>query len=275
MMKLPTNLTQPFFAYGIFKPFEISHFQIKDFVKETEEITITGRLLVRDGLPIFDSRGGESVSGTLIYFNSDKQSEAYQRISEIEPDKHYYWENHDHNGQLINILYGKSPEKGSEFLDEQKLNSWEDPLFNSALDVVKETLRANLKFNKNLQPMFRLQMGYLLLWSSIERYVSLRYHLADGAYKKIMNLAEEHSFENALKNVVNRKDKVYRADKPIENYELDNTDAKKSLEYYYQIRSNITHRGKGINKDHVKVQKSLSELLEIFNQVLESAKKIA
>ena len=74
-MKLPTNLTQPFFAYGIFKPFEISHFQIKDFVKETEEITITGRLLVRDGLPIFDSSAQESVSGTLIYFFSDKQHE--------------------------------------------------------------------------------------------------------------------------------------------------------------------------------------------------------
>ena len=272
MMNPPTNSTLPFFAYGIFKPSEISYFQIKDFVEKIEDVTIKGRLLVRDGLPIFDSSGQESVSGTLIYFFSDKQHEAYQRISEIEPDKHYHWKTHDYNGKSINILHGRSPDKGSEFLDAQKWNSWEDPLFNSALDVVKDTLKDNLKFKNNLQPMFRLQMGYLLLWSSIERYVSLRYHLADGAHKKIMKLAEESSFESALKNVVKREDKVYRADRPTEGYALDNSNPKESLEYYYQIRSNITHRGKGINRDHDRVKNSLKELVDIFDKVLLSAK---
>ena len=44
-------------------------------------------------------------------------------------------------------------------------NGWDDPLFTSALDVVKETLHSQTQFDWDLKPLFRLQMAYLLLWS--------------------------------------------------------------------------------------------------------------
>ena len=280
MMKLPRDTSLPFFAYGIFKPTEISHFQIKDFVKSTTEITIKGKLSVRDGLPIFDASGQEFVRGSLIHFFHDKQSEAYQRISEMEPDNHYSWEEGQVETQLINILHGKSLNKGADFLDEQKWDSWSDPLFTSALEAIGETLETNSElshdFKENSKKLFHLQMAYLLLWSSIERYVSLRYRL-DGtaATKKVLALAKEEAFRNALLIGVTRTDKVYRADDPTKHSVLDNNNSKKSLEYYYQIRSNITHRGKGINKDFQKVKESLEELLFIFKEVLKSAQNDA
>jgi hypothetical protein len=93
--------------------------------------------------------------------------------------------------------------------------------------------------------MFRLQMAYLLLWSSIERYASLRYHLGDRAVDKVMQIADDPRFAQLLKRRVSRKHRVQRADRPEDHYELNPDDARKSLNYYYQIRSNITHRGKG------------------------------
>lgn len=275
-MNLPSNTSLPFFAYGIFKPTEISHFQIKDYVEVSSVISIDGKLLVRDGLPIFDVNGQESVQGSMIYFYGDKQIEAYQRISDMEPENHYLWAEINSGTQLINILVGKSPNKGSDFLDEQKWDSWSDPLFTTALEAIDETLYTNSEFNHDLKKLFRLQMAYLLLWSSIERYVSLRYRLdGNAAFEKVMESAKENTFKIALQAHVTRTDRVYRADNPTKHYELNNNDSKKSLEYYYQIRSNITHRGKGMNKDFQKVKESLEELLLIFNDVLKSAKNDA
>ena len=263
-MNFPRDTSLPFFAYGIFKPTEISYFQIKDCVKESFVINIKGKLLIRDGLPIYDANGQESVQGSLIYFDYDKQIEAYQRITDMEPENHYRWAEISSGTPLTNILVGKSPNKGSDFLDEQKWDSWSDPLFTSALEAIDETLKTNSEFNhdlkEDLKKLFHLQMAYLLLWSSIERYVSLRYRLdGNAAFEKVMELAKENTFKNALQAHVTRTDKVYRADNPTKHYELNNNNSKKSLEYYYQIRSNITHRGKGMNKDFQKVKESLEE----------------
>jgi len=117
--------------------------------------------------------------------------------------------------------------------------------------------------------MFRLQMAYLLLWSSIERYASLRYHLGDHSMDKIMQIADDPHFGQLLKRRVNRKHRVQRADRPQDHYELNPDDPKKSLNYYYQIRSNITHRGKAVVRDHQIVRESLKELLEIFTNLLQ------
>ena len=43
------------------------------------------------------------------------------------------------------------------------------------------------------------------------------------------------------------------------------------MQYYYQVRSNITHRGKGVAQDYELLRDSLSELLPIFRKVLEAA----
>ena len=158
--------------------------------------------------------------------------------------------------------------------EDDEWNGWNDPLFTAALDVVEETLTSN-DFQWDLKPLFRLQMAYLLLWSSIERYVSLRYHLGDKVMEKVSQLACEPAFAAGLLQHVKEHREVYRADRPDQREVLDPQSPEKALAYYYQVRSNMTHRGKGVVRDHERVMKSLTELLPIFREVLKAAERDA
>lgn len=268
MSKPDINL--PFFAYGIFRQGEIAYFQIIDFVKKAESNkSIKGKLMFRDGLYIIDKNGGVTVEGDLIWFKENKAQLAYDHINGLEPNKHYSWANINLNNQNVNVLYGKSPGKGSSDCDE--VNSWRDPLFTDAIEVVIEMLNDNKKFN-NFKNLFKIQMAYLLLWSSIERYTSLRYHFGKNVTNKVNNLATENAFVIALKKHVLERRTVFSTSNPADDKEiLSSENPQKSLDYYYQIRSNITHRGKGVHKDFDMVYKSLDELLKIFTDVLEEA----
>jgi hypothetical protein len=267
----PDQVNLPFFAYGVFRKGELGFLSISDLVSGVvEPCFVRGSLLLRDGLPIMDPTGHSDVPGSLISFREGLEKEAYGRINRLEPDRQYRWQETNAQGVRCNYLVGRSPRKGSVPADEG-WNGRNDPLFTTALEVVRETLEAEADFEWDLKPMFRLQMAYLLLWSSIERYASLRYHLGDRAADKVMQIADDPKFGQLLKRMVTRTHRIQRADRPQDHYELTPGDAKKSLNYYYQIRSNITHRGKGVVRDHEIVRDSLKELLEIFSELLRGA----
>lgn len=107
-------------------------------------------------------------------------------------------------------------------------------------------------------------MAYLLLWSAIERYVSLRYHLGGDVYAKVKMLAKEEAFAASLREQVTERRILYRADRPGERVDLDASRPDRSLGYYYQVRSNITHRGKAAVRDFDTLRFSLEELNNIF-----------
>jgi hypothetical protein len=271
-MECPDQIDLPFFAYGIFQPGQLGFLGIRDFVVEVKDsCQIKGTLRIRDGLPIIDPQGTAQVSGSILVFKPEASEEAYKRIIEIKPDKHYRWDKSLAQDVSVNVLFGRSPQKGSIEVEDASWDGENDPLFTSALEVIKETLETGSEFQWDLKPLFRLQMAYLLLWSSIERYVSLRYHLGDEVTKKINNLANEPAFIQALKDNVSNSRSIFRADRPEDKVTLDPMNSKGSLEYYYQIRSNITHRGKTVVKDHEILRDSLSELLNIFQSVLKAA----
>lgn len=271
-MERPDNSSLPFFAYGIFRPGQLGYFQLREFVHEiAEPLEIDGMLLLRDGLPIIDPNGTGRIKGVLLTFQATRADEAYGRIAALEPDKHYRWGTSLTKGVPANVLFGRSPKKGSVYCEDAEWNGWDDPLFTSALEVIDETLQSSQEFKWDLKPLFRLQMAYLLLWSAIERYVSLRYHFGDRVTEKVNQLACELAFGNGLKQHVKRSCEVYRADRPGQKVVLDPLAPEKALTYYYQIRSNITHRGKGVIRDHERVLEALSQLLPIFQGVLEAA----
>lgn len=135
---------------------------------------------------------------------------------------------------------------------------------------MEETLESQ-DFDWNLKPLFRLQMAYLLLWSSIERYVSLRYHLGDKVTEKVGQLAHEPAFGECLPRYVKGRREVYRTDQPTKREVLDPKSPEKAVRYYYQVRSNVTHRGKGVARDYELLRYSLAELLAIFRGVLKAA----
>ena len=274
-MEHPADIDRPFFAYGLFRPGQLAFFQLRELVsKVTDPAHVAGSLLLRDGLPIIDSAGHGRVKGALVTFLPERATAAYDRISAMEPDRHYRWHEAQADGKPANVLVGRSPGKGSVPCEDDEWNGWNDPLFTAALDVVEETLTSN-DFQWDLKPLFRLQMAYLLLWSSIERYVSLRYHLGDKVMEKVCQLAFEPAFAAGLLRHVRDRREVYRADRPDQREVLDPQSPEKALAYYYQVRSNMAHRGKGVVWDHERVLKALTELLPIFREVLKAAERDA
>lgn len=270
-MERPPNIDLPFFAYGLFRPGQLAFFQLREFVSNvTDPTQVAGRLLLRDGLPLIDPAGHERVKGALVTFRPGQAAAAYGCISALEPDKHYRWDESQVDGKPVNVLVGRSPTKGSGPCEEADWNGWTDPLFTAALDVVEETLNSQ-DFAWDLKPLFRLQMAYLLLWSAIERYVSLRYHLGDSVTEKVAQLANELAFAQGLQRHIKSPREVYRADRPDKKEVLDPHSPDKAVRYYYQVRSNITHRGKGVVRDYKLLEKSLKELLPIFRDVLKAA----
>jgi hypothetical protein len=246
-MERPVDINRPFFAYGIFRPGQLGFFQLKDLVSEIADPSqIVGSLLLRDGLPIIDQTGQGQVKGALLRFATPKAAEeAYDRISKLEPDRHYHWgeaqaNEASANEVTANVLFGKSPRKGSAHCEYEEWNGWDDPLFTAALDVVEETLKSQEKFEWDLKPLFGLQMAYLLLWSAIERYVSLRYHFGDNVTKKKNHLADEAAFGAGLRQCVTEKREVYCAHQPSQKEVLDPQIPKKAVNYYYQVRCNVT-----------------------------------
>jgi hypothetical protein len=272
-MDLPRNLSIPFFAYGLFRPGQIAYFQIRDYVQSRNEPSfVKGELRIRDGLPIVDSSGNGTVEGAVLCFNEREGVNAYEKIAGLEPEKQYRWGTTRVDNVPVNILFGVSPRLGSAAIDDGVWNGWNDPLLTSALDVVRETIDSNTNFEWDLKPLFRLQMAYLLLWSSIERYLSLRYHLANKANLKVNHLAHELAFINGVSRYVSDRRSVARADRPRDKSVLDPASPSLAVDYYYQVRSNITHRGKGLPRDHETMLKSATELLQIFRDVLIQAK---
>ncbi len=280
-MEHPPNIDWPFFAYGLFRPGQLAFFQLRELVAKVDEpARVAGSLLLRDGLPIIDPDSRERTEGALLTFLPERASDAYDCISTMEPDKHYRWNEAKINGVSANVLVGRSPRKGSVVCEDAVWDGWNDPLFTAALEVVEETLKSQV-FDWDMKSLFKLQMAYLLLWSSIERYVSLRYHLGDKVTAKVGKLATESAFATSLKQHVHLNDsqggyrEVYRADRPGERVVLNPHSPDKAVDYYYQVRSNITHRGKGVPRDYDLLKKSLEELLNIFRDVLKAAKRDA
>lgn len=284
-MELPDDTTLPMFSYGLFKPGQLGYFRIEDTVEETITAKAEGKLYERDGVPVLVEHGTGQVSGEILEFASKDAESGYESIVEIEPEKQYRWAERDiyTDGESCraNILLGRNPTRGTA---EIQTNDWDgsnDPIFSDALEVVEEIINSDAKFDReNKKPFFQLQMAYLLLWSSIERYISLRYGLRGfggdiSIRDKLKQMAKEPGFEKGLKNCEledHQRQRIVRADRPEGDECLDPEDPVGSIDYYYQIRSNLSHRGKSAPVDFNTLQCSLEQLYRIFRfDVLEDA----
>jgi hypothetical protein len=147
---------------------------------------------------------------------------------------------------------------------------WEDPFFTSAIEVLSEI--PNDRFAWNLKPLFKLQMKYMLLWTILERFSFLRYSFGGGPSARNKLLAENIYFKEGLSKFVNEQRTAFSSENPDYKTTLSILNPKKSLDYYYQVRCNITHRGKAVIRDHDTVEKSFNELFEITKYILEKTK---
>lgn len=275
------NTSLPFFAYGMFKPNEIAWPRIADFAEQTRNCSIQGELRIRDGL-LLVTDGSSSVEGSLVRFLPGKADKGYEAIDKLEPHDLYGWRQDqafsepDGSREPANVLYGKSPKQGSYPFDEtvRKWRSRDDPLFTTALDVVADVAKASTGDEE--RDFFHSLMAYLLLWSAIERFATLRYRIGrlkqgDAVLQRVLCVAGELSFISALKQSVppERKcSKVHDTRNPSCKEVLDVNRPEKAMKYYYQVRSNIVHRGKSAYAEWKLVRDSLVELSAIFGEVL-------
>lgn len=267
------DINLPFFTYGVFRPGEISFLCIKDYTKSITPLKIKGKLLLRDGITLYTHNEIDGVDGYLIDFNQNDTDKAYEVIKNLEPENLFEWgiintlEN-----KSFNILIGKSPKNGTEDIYESDWKTiWEDPFFKSAIEVLDEF--EDEEFDFNLKPLFKLQMKYMLLWTIIERFTFFRYSLGGKPHNKNIRLSENPYFIEALKICGGGNRVVVRSDKPKDKYTFNINTPKKAIEYYYQIRCNITHRGKAVYNDYDKVKKSFYELFEITKFILKKTKE--
>ena len=276
-MDLPTDISKPFFSYGIFKPGQLGYYRIENYV-ENKGIScyVNRRLFTRDGLPILHDTEKGFTEGSLLKFSDGNEKKAYQSIIDIEPDHHYKWGtiNVTANREKeisANVLFGKRPEKGSTPTDYENYDGKKDPLFTDALDLIREIIDRSRHFNLEIKKIFELQMAYMLLWTVLERYTTLRYELNQAPIERIYQLKDDPNFCKALKEVVERKRTVFRSDNPRTRVVLDPDKPKNAINYYYQIRSNIVHRGKAIYDDYNILFPSINELLKITRTTIMSA----
>ncbi len=266
----PSDTNLPFFAYGIFKPGQLAYSRIKSCVKNHFEHEIDYEMLMRDGVPLITPQQNKTHNktvGNLIYFNDEECSKkAYEIISKTHSEKLYAWEEIKVGENKANVLMGVNPDMGSYHIEGSigNYDGRDDPYFKEAIEVVENELNDKNKRWHNINDFFKLQMSYMLLWTAVERYASLKYN---NTSSKINQLSKDALFKKSLKKHFTSKRTVYSAEN-LRDHTLDCENSYESVRYYYTVRCNVAHRGKAIHADDEIIRQSLKELLEIFKDIL-------
>lgn len=277
----PADTSLPYFAYGMLKPNEIAHRQIASHVTERREDRVKGRLLVRDGLPLLDTQGGRGVNGWILAFGENREA-AYEVIGRFEPKAHYEWNIvRTEADERVNVLAGLRVKLGRPDELDGVWSNASDPVFEHALPLVRRWADelCECEFAPSSKGLateewlrfFRIKAAYLLLWSVIERLTMLAYGPtikptprntrllgADRAWRTAMNECLAREEPPFVVRSRNPKDKITRAvDNPV-----------KAAEFYYTVRSNMCHRGKGGFRDAELARVALRELVDLTERTL-------
>ena len=276
----PQNLDLPYFAYGLFQAGEVCHSRIEPYLSvPPASDSVRGILFVRDGLPLVSlHNGNDLVEGSVVQFQVERRREAYDEIAAFELSAHYRWETTTtvSTGFRVNILVVRSASKGHpEQFEGSRWSHRDDPVFRVGLHVVSEIahnfgsepFRSSPPDTFDWPRFFRLQMAYLLLWAAIERYTSFAFGPRLEPMAKVERLAALGSFQAAVRSRVSRRT-VVTDSRSLRSYRLDPESPADAALYYYQVRSNLSHRGKGAWNDGELVRESLRELLDVFKEVL-------
>ena len=276
-MDPPERLDWPLFVYGALKPGLPAFEAIRTLVETFTRDVVTGELWVRDGLPLLSKSGHGSVDGYLLHWKPGQADNGYAAVCAFEPRKHYAWSEVTlKTGAQANALVIRFPTKGNpQRLDSSSWSLTNDPAFGPGLETVQRVLEEvdRMSDSDKWPRFFRAQMAYLLLWSILERLSALCFGPGQDPMQRIKKLHELSGMKDLVSLTVQRKDKVFDSRNPKTDIRLDRTDAVKCFKYYYQVRSNLSHRGKGMFKEFDKVHCSLKELLAITQQYLGKLKE--
>ena len=281
-LDFPDNISLPFFAYGIFKPGQLAYSKIRNRVKENDNVEINYNMKHRDGVPILINRESDYLrtKGVIITFRKGQEKESYKIICNTLLRNLYEWKTIEINGQEVNVLFGVNPNNGSSAIENPKekvnFDGKNDPLFNEAIDLIKQNLKLNKRPNTNLKSketeniemFFNLQMNYMLLWSAIDRFCSLKYNR--NQTQNIKKFANQKAFKDSIKKFENKEHRPVYSTDHLKMHKFNANDPDETMFYYYTFRCNVVHRGKATIGDYEMLKQATYELLEIFEDVLKS-----
>jgi hypothetical protein len=279
-MDLPTDLSLPIFVYGALKPGMPAYHQIAPFVDgKPRKDAVSGYLFVRDGLPLLQLQEGmeDESKGVLIHWVDGKEADAYSIVCAFEPRGHYVWgTTTTRSGKTANTLLIRDPRNGNpQPLDSPEWLITHDAAFGPGLSEVKKMLSEINAMPGNIDDwsawprFYRCQMAYLLLWSILERLSAFCFGPGLDPMERVKGFHLLPRISELVAEIVQREDKVSDSRKASKFYRLDRTNAKKCFLYYYQLRSNLSHRGKGVRNEYDRLHASLTELLQITERYLQ------
>jgi hypothetical protein len=278
-LRQPDDVTLPLFAYGLLKPGELAFSLLEPYVVSHAKATAPGTLWMRDGIPLFDPNGPGSVVGELLWFDPDRLGEAWSAVSSFEPATQYKWlvveARAGGTGAAANVLEGRRVRDGTAGEDVHEWSATWDPVFREGLDEVRLLVQEAAPNGVAPQPdtrdlwhsFFRLQAAYLLLWSIVERYTALRFGPAQDPWPRVVQLGKDTSFRQAVVAAGAKPGEVVDSRDPKNHHRLAE-DGTGAAEYFYQVRSNLSHRGKSAFRDAQLVLKAATELEQTIQILL-------
>ena len=128
----------------------------------------------------------------------------------------YFWKEIKIGDGRVNVLLGKDPELGS-FPHESPIVDFDgkyDPFFNEGIELIgnyiENKIDEKVGFFDYYNKFFEIQMHYMLLWSIIERFGSLKYGKS-SINQNNKELAKDKLFKKYLK-LIEREDVIYTTD---------------------------------------------------------------
>ena len=276
------KLNLPFFAYDVFKPGEIAYSRIKEFIDKDRSIMdyrVEYPLDIINGVPfLFKTKGNYyHTLGSLFYFNNEDDAlSAYEIISQTKSFKLYGWRTINDGYVKMNVLTGRNDIIKVQYHENHgEYHGKKDPMIIDVIYTIWKNVRPLLESMRfSSDDFFNLQMNYIMLWSSIDRFMVLKYGKRDQQ-ENLICLANEKSFKEAVSlfsdktnnspNVLSNED--YRC------FQLDKEKPLCCIRFYYTIRCNVVHTGKSQYEDYELLRYSVLELLQIYMYVLRDSFK--
>ena len=275
------------FVYGSLKPGELGFRVLKPFVESYDLATLNGfDLFVRDGLAMIASgTGNRAVPGFLIHPRTGMEGEFVQFVDAYEGTSNYSRKEVPVfvNGSVVmaNAYVGRKIEQSHPELIE----TWTtrlDPIFGESLPLLHRricTFKYENLDSTNMPTPYWVQLNellgnYLVLVSILEHLLTVIY----GGSRNLEPAARMKKFADSFETQIIiskllRENlipdfRVRVSSKVEESYTTDNPN--KVIEAWYQVRSNLQHRGKSSVHDAKIVLESCVGLTNFLSEFLVS-----
>jgi gamma-glutamylcyclotransferase (GGCT)/AIG2-like uncharacterized protein YtfP len=273
----------PLFVYGSLKPGELAYEQVSNYVADFRDATLDSyQLYIRDSLPIIArSLGNSKVEGVLLFPKEDQRESfantvrAYHGTSNysLKSDLEVTSQGTDYRAE---VFVGRKMSKGHpEEIDGLWATRF-DRIFAQSFPLLHKKISATrLKpVDPEYDPpgywkqMNTLMANYLLLVAILEHLLAVKYGGAGGTeptarldrfqqspnYKIVFDLLHQDNLIPEIQVCDSRNvDKKYST-----------SSAKSAIDAWYQVRSNLQHRGKGSFHDAELVQNACIGLTNLL-----------